>query len=139
MAGVKVSEGVEAPAEDVWALFRDFGGVDRYARGVERCELEGSGIGAVRTVVMAGGLQLRERLESLDDVARRLQYSIVGESPLPADDYLSTVEVLEEDGGCRVEWSGTFAPRGATAEQVAKIIESVYRGGIAGIRKALGV
>lgn len=26
MAGVKVSEGVEAPAEDVWALFRDFGG-----------------------------------------------------------------------------------------------------------------
>jgi hypothetical protein len=135
---VKVSERIEASADAVWGLFRDFGGVDRYAVGLESCTLEGSGIGAVRTIRMGGGIQLQERLESLDDDARRLSYSIVGESPLPADHYLATVEVSEDGDGCQVEWSSTFEPRGVSVEKVAPLIEGIYRGGLAGIRKTLG-
>jgi hypothetical protein len=135
---VKVSERVEADADAVWGLLRDFGGVDRYAQGLESCTLEGSGVGAVRTLRMAGGVQIQERLESLDDAGRRLSYAIVGESPLPVDDYLATIVVAEEDGGCRVEWSSTFEPRGIPVEKVAPLVEGIYRGGLAGIRKTLG-
>ena len=48
---------------------RGFGEVMQWMEGVERCELEGSGVGAVRSITMAGGFQIRERLK-LDDAAR---------------------------------------------------------------------
>lgn len=138
MAAVKVSERIEAGADAVWALLRDFGGVDRVMKGIESCTLEGEGIGAVRTIRMPGGVEIRERLEALDDAARRLQYAIVGEGPLPVDDYLATIQVVEEDGGCRVDWSGSFEPRGVALEKVAPMVEGIYRSGIAGVRKHLG-
>lgn len=135
---MKVSERIEAGADAVWALLGDFGGVQRFSRGIEGCEVEGEGVGAVRTLRMAGGLEIRERLEALDEAGRTLRYSIVGESPLPVDDYLATIRVVEEGDGCRVEWSGSFEPRGVGVEKVAPLVEGIYRGGIAGVRKTLG-
>ena len=138
MASVKVSERIEADADAVWALFRDFGGVDRFAQGIERCTVEGEGVGAVRTLAMPGGLELQERLEAFDDGGRTFQYAIIGASPLPADEYLSTVRVSADGDGCRIDWSSTFQPRGAPEEQVRTIVEGIYKSGIAGIRKTLG-
>ncbi len=137
MATVKVTERLEASADSVWDLFRDFGGVDRYSKGIERCEVEGDGVGAVRTLAM-GAITLQERLEAFDDAGRRLQYSIVS-GPLPFENYLATVEVSEDGNGCRVDWSSTFDPTGVTEEQAIGIVEGVYKGGIAGIRETLGV
>ena len=50
MVSVKVSERVEAAADAVWDLFRDFGGVQRFSAGIEKVEVTGTGIGAVRTL-----------------------------------------------------------------------------------------
>ncbi len=137
MVDVKVSERIEAKAEAVWDLFRDFGGVARFNEGLERCELDGEGIGAVRTLTLPGGVTLRERLEALDDAARRLQYSIL-DGPIPVRDYLSTVEVHADGEGCQVDWSSHFEPVGMPDAQARELIEGVYRGGLAGIRRALG-
>jgi ligand-binding SRPBCC domain-containing protein len=138
MASIKVTERIGASAEAVWDLFRDFGGVQRYSPQIEGCSLEGEGIGAVRTLTMPGGLELQERLEAFDDAARCLQYSIIS-GPLPFEDYLSTVEVREDGDGCHVEWSSTFEPKGIAEEQAGAIIEGIYRGGIKGVRGALGL
>jgi len=139
VASVKVSERIEAGADAVWDYLGDFGGVARFTPSLESCTLEGEGVGAVRTVRMPGGLEIRERLEAFDDAGRTLQYSIVGASPLPVDDYLATIRVSEDGGGANVEWSSTFALReGVELEKIAPVVEGIYRGGIAGIRKALG-
>jgi carbon monoxide dehydrogenase subunit G len=137
MLSVKVSERLDAPAERVWELVRDFGGVQRYAAGIEKCTLEGSGIGAVRTLALAGGPTLQERLEALDDAGRRLSYSIVS-GPIPVADYLATVAISDEANGCRIDWSSTFEPKGISEDQARRMIEGVYRGGIAGIKRELG-
>lgn len=138
MASVKVSERIEARADAVWELFRDFGGVARFSPALESCTVEGEGVGAVRTIRMPGGLEIRERLEAFDDEGRSLQYSIVGESPIPVDGYLSTVRVSEDGDAAHVEWSSTFTPReGAELQKVAPLVEGIYRSGIAGVRKAL--
>ena len=63
MTSVKVSERVDASADAVWALFRDFGGVQRFSPAIEKVEVSGSGIGAVRTLSVPGGVQLQERLD----------------------------------------------------------------------------
>jgi carbon monoxide dehydrogenase subunit G len=138
MVSVKVSERVEATADQVWELFRDFGGVKRFSAGIEKVEVTGAGIGAVRTLGLPGGLSLQERLEAFDDRGRRLQYAIVA-GPIPVSNYLATIEVRDEGKACRVDWSSHFEPTGITDDQGRAMIEGVYKGGIAGVRKALGV
>ena len=138
MASVKVVESVNASADAVWGLFRDFGGITRFSAGIDDCTVDGEGVGAVRTLTMGGGLKLQEQLEAFDYAGRSLTYSIIGNHPLPFDNYLSTVKVVEQGDGCSVEWSSSYDPKGAE-DQAAGLIEGIYRGGIAGIKKALGV
>ena len=139
MVSVKVSERVEASADAVWDLFRDFGGIQRFSAGIEKVELSGSGIGAVRTITVPGGVTLQERLEAFDDRGRRLQYAIVG-GPIPVSGYLATIEVKDEGSpACRIDWSSHFEPKGISDDQARGMIEGVYKGGIAGVKKALGV
>ena len=138
MVSVKVSERVDASADQVWDLFRDFGGIQRFTSGFEKVEVSGSGIGAVRTITLPGGAALQERLEAFDDRGRKLQYAIVG-GPIPVANYLATIEVKDEGKACRIDWSSHFEPKGISDEQARAMIEGVYKGGIAGVKKALGV
>jgi hypothetical protein len=138
MASVKVTDRIEAGADSVWGLLRDFGGIKKFSTTIESCTVEGEGLGAVRTITMPGGLQLQERLEAFDDAGRSLQYAIIGENPLPFTDYLSTIRLSEDGDGTAIEWSSTFEPKGIPEEQAGKIIEGIYTGGIAGMKSALG-
>jgi len=138
MASVKVTDRIEASADSVWELLRDFGGIKKFSTAIESCTVEGEGIGAVRTLTMPGGLELQERLEAFDDAGRTLQYAIIGENPLPFTDYLSTIRLSADGDATAIEWSSTFEPKDIPAEQAGKIIEGIYTGGIAGMKSALG-
>ena len=137
MGSVKVVENVNASADRVWELFRDFGGITRFSQGIDSCTVEGEGLGAVRTITMGGGLKLQERLEAFDDGGRTLSYAIIGDHPLPFDNYLSTVKVVDQGDACTVEWSSSYDPKG-TEDQASGLIQGIYKGGIAGIKKTLG-
>jgi carbon monoxide dehydrogenase subunit G len=139
MASVKVTDRIAASADRVWELVRDFGGIQRWAAGIESVSVSGEGVGAVRTLTMPGGLSLQERLEALDDRTRTLSYAIVGSHPLPFDGYLATVRLAEDGDGCQLDWSSTFQPRAGAEAQATGMVEGIYRGGIAGLKKALGV
>ncbi|MGH0035225.1 MAG: SRPBCC family protein [Myxococcota bacterium] len=136
---VSVSDEVGASADAVWQLVRDFGDIARWSPGIEKCELEGEGLGAVRTLAM-GALTLQEKLEAFDDEARSFSYSIVEPTPLPLTGYLSTLQVTPlGDDRCRVDWSGRFTPaEGTPDDQVRGLITGVYSGGIKAIQKSLG-
>ena len=140
MSEVKVSESIAAPAAKVWALLGDFGGVAKWGGPmIESCTLEGSGVGAVRTLGLPGGMTIRERCEKLDSAGRALTYSIIGKSPIPVRGYVSTCRVVETGADqCRVDWEGRFEPDGAPEEQAQAMVRSVYTGGIATVRNLLG-
>src|SRR6266571_3735923 len=96
MSEVKVSESVAAPAVEERRLLGDFGGIAKLGGSMlESCTVEGSGVGAVRTLGLRGGGSIRERCEAYDAAGRALTYSIVGESPLPVRGYVSTCRVVE--------------------------------------------
>src|SRR5436309_3333862 len=120
---VAVSRVIDAPVERVWALVSDFGRLDRWTLEPITCTLEGEGVGAVRTVD-APRRHVRERLDALDDTARRLSYSFVDAVPLPVDDLVSTIEVRGADAQCEVHWSAVGTPQhdGAIAA-VAGVME----------------
>jgi hypothetical protein len=141
MSEVKVSDTVAAPAAKVWALVRDFGGVTEWGGpAIQSCTVEGEGIGAKRRIGLPGGLAIVEQLEAFDDAGRSLSYAIVDKSPIPVKNYRSTIRISDVGAEeCRVDWSSTFEPDGATEEQTQGMVRGIYTGGIAGLRKALGV
>jgi len=137
MTEVIVKQEVRASADAVWELVRDFGGVAQWSSAIESCDVEGEGIGAVRTLGLGAAGAIRERLESLDDATRTFSYSII-DGPLPVDNYLATLKVIDRGAdACEVDWRSTFDPKGAPEEQVQSIIRGVYDGGIAEIKKNL--
>jgi hypothetical protein len=137
---VRVCEEIAAPAAKVWALMRGFGDLMQWMQGLESCELAGSGVGAVRTVTLSGGLRLQERLEAFDDAGRSFSYAIVGASPLPMRDYLSTVKIRETGpAACEVAWDGRFEPNAGSEAAMQKAVRGTYTNGIAALRKKLGV
>lgn len=137
MSEVLVVEELNASADAVWELVSDFGGVLKWSAMLESCEVEGEGVGSVRTLRMPGAPAIVERLESLDAATRSFSYSIV-EGPLPVEQYVATLKVSDRGADrCEVEWRSSFEPVGAPEEQVVGIIRGVYEGGIKGIRQAL--
>ena len=138
MTEVKVSETIAAPAAKVWELLGDFGGVMKWGGAMmQSCTVEGSGVGAVRTIGL-GAISIQERCEAYDAAGRALTYSIIGKNPLPLKNYLSTCKVVETGANeCRVDWNGTFEPDGATEEQTQGMVRGIYAGGIASVRKLL--
>jgi carbon monoxide dehydrogenase subunit G len=136
MGEVKVTEQIDATAAAVWDVLRNFGGIKRYRPALESCELEGSGIGAVRTLVFPGGNVVKERLERHDDAARVFGYSILDGSG-PMKDGQVTVEVRAEGEACVVRWHALFVPDGVPEEKLTQMLDALYRDGIQGIRDLL--
>lgn len=138
MTTVTVREDINASADAVWTALSDFGGI-KAGGPVTSVEVEGEGVGMLRTIGMAGG-KIVERLDRHDAEARVFSYSIVNDDcPLPVANYSATVEVIPTgDAGCQVTWTGTFDARGASEDEASQIVEGIYKGGIAGARKAVG-
>jgi carbon monoxide dehydrogenase subunit G len=78
MASIQKEFEVPASADEVWAALRDFGALhEKLATGfVTACSLEEEG--AVRLITFANGMQVRERLVTVDDAARRIVYTASG-------------------------------------------------------------
>ena len=75
MASIHKELLIAAPVDKVWAAVRDIGGIHtRFAREfVVDTRVEGTS----RLVTFANGTVVRERIVNIDDVGRRLAYSIV--------------------------------------------------------------
>lgn len=138
MTTTEVKETVNANAKAVWDILGDFGGI-KVGGPITAFEIEGEGVGAVRTIAM-GGANVVERLEAFDAEGMSLKYAIINDDcPLPVSDYSATINVTADgDNACTVEWVGTFEAKGAPEEKASEIVKGIYVNGIAGARKATG-
>ena len=138
MPSVKITDRINAPADKVWDLVGDFGGIERYSKGFKSVTCTGSGVGAVRTITLPNDAQIQERCELLDAARRTLDYSIIA-GALPLTNYRARIQLFEDGDGTRIEWSSSFEPKGIPDAQGVSMVEGIYKGGIAGLKKALSV
>lgn len=91
-------ETVNLPIEQVWSLASSFGAPKAWMPSVKWVSVEGEGVGAVRTVMLAAGVA-KERLEVLDHKNHVLTYQMLDPTPLPAKGSYATwkLESLSED------------------------------------------
>jgi carbon monoxide dehydrogenase subunit G len=129
MATIRKEFEVPASAQAVWAVLRDFGGVDRLAQGfVTGCTLEEGG--AVRLVTFFNGMQVRERLVTLDEGDLRIVYTAFGGR---TTHHNASAQVLPVDAdSCRFVWTADLLP-----DPVAPAMEQMMTLGAQAMRSAL--
>lgn len=88
---------IDRPADEVWAVAGDFGGIGNWMPGIESCHLDGDD----RVLEMLG-MEVIERLERRDDQGRKLVYSIVG--GVPVVNHKATISVTPQGSGSHVTW-----------------------------------
>jgi hypothetical protein len=128
MVQVSVSGEISAPVEALWKVIAAFGEVG-WMQGLDRVEVTGEGIGMVRAIYAGGGdTPVLEELESLNEEARRLGYTIPENNPMPVESYHATMTAVDLGGGkSRLDWEATFEPAPGVDEAVARnTVEGMY-------------
>jgi len=135
MASVEEHVRIPAPADEVWAIVRDFGSIADWTPPITDATLDGEGVGAERTLTLADGGQVVERLEALDENDRTLRYTIV-DGPLPVTGYEGTFSVTAvDDSTCEVTWGSTFTIEDAPEDEITGTFSELYAAGLSGLRE----
>ena len=127
---------VEISADEVWAIVGHFGLLPKWLPLVTQCRVEGSGVGAIRTLTVNDGAVVKERMDAYDADRRTYAYSVIDPGRLPLTSCRSTIRV-EPDGEGRsiVTWAGWFEVSGADDAETVRWIDAFYDAGIGALRK----
>lgn len=113
---------IRTSADVIWQVISDFGAAGQYLSGVVTCTVTGEGVGALRTLTSTDGSTIVERLEALDEVARRLSYALLTDTPF--GNCLTTMTVRDlGPSRAEVEWSATFEPDGLPEREAEALME----------------
>ena len=129
MVDIRRSTVIDAPAEAVWAVLRDFNGHDRWHPAVASSALEDSAeghqVGAVRNFRLTDGARIREQL--LAHSARDMSFGYcILEAPVPLRNYVASMRVrpVTAGGGSFVDWRASFDPPAAENERLARFVQN---------------
>ncbi|WP_442592918.1 SRPBCC family protein [Parapusillimonas sp. JC17] len=124
---VYVSSVIDAPAQDVWSIIRDFNGLPQWTPFVAHSRIEGNSpsdaVGCVRNFELRQGGTIREQLLALSDYDFTCVYSIL-ESPMGVSDYVATLRIIPVTDGDRsfVEWSAEFGCDAGREDELRRLI-----------------
>ena len=138
MAKVSLSSAYPVSPEVIWKMIGGFNSLPNWHPAVAKCDIESKGNATLRRLHLMGGGTILEKLEKSDEDGQSYSYTIL-ESPLPVANYSATIRVSEaEGGGCSIEWSSEFEPKGAPETDASKVVEGIYQAGFDNLRKMFG-
>jgi carbon monoxide dehydrogenase subunit G len=124
MAEGAVDVTVGAAPDAVWEKVGDFGGIGAFFPGIDSFRLEGDD-----RIIGMFGMEIRERLVSRDDAARRITYSVV--DGVPIDSHEATITVEPDGEGSKVTWAYAVTP-----DEMAPIFGDTYKAALATLESA---
>ncbi|WP_133718653.1 SRPBCC family protein [Methylocaldum gracile] len=132
-----ITKKLNVPADMVWGAIRKIGRLDVWFPFIETCRVEGDGKGALRYMTVAGGGEIKDTIDEIDDINMRLTY-LRPISPFPVTYYKGTVEVFKSyDGFGVVVWTIDFESQPEDAASVAELVRGAISAGIDGMEKDL--
>lgn len=118
---------IQRPADDVWKLVRDFGGLAAWMPGVDSCRVDGED-----RVIEMMGMEVTEKLLRLDEDARTIAYGIA-RSPMPIEHHEATIAVTPvDDGSSHVTYTVDVAP-----DSMTDVMSNAYAGALKALKARL--
>lgn len=144
MIRVTTSSVIAAPVETVWQIIRDFNALPDWHPAIATSAIDDGGasdrIGCVRSMALASGGAIRERLLALSDADHSVTYAILS-SPLPVENYVAALRLLRITDGDRsfAEWTVEFdVPADREAEMRQLIGQGVFQAGFDALKQRFG-
>ncbi len=141
MIRICTSSVIDAPADSVWAVIRDFNALPAWHPLIAESHIEGGlaadQVGCVRNFRLVDGGELREQLLTLSDRDYQCTYSIL-DSPMPLTNYIATLKLTRVTDGDRTfaEWSAQFDCAPAQERELAEDIgQGVFQVGFEALKE----
>jgi hypothetical protein len=137
MTDVSAFEDIQMPADVIWNVIGDFGGIRKWAVLVQRESVEDTPSGKVRALVLPEDRIVKERLV----VQSQYSYTYAMVDRPEMSDYRSTVAVVPlEDKHCRITLIMHMTPaEGQTDEEITTRYTRSLRGNLRAMKNALGL
>jgi hypothetical protein len=143
MVKVFISSVIQAPADKVWAVVRDFNDMPSWHPLISRSTIDGGrpsdSIGCIRTLTLTDGVKVREQLLSLSDFDYSFSYAIL-ESGLDVNNYVAGLKLTPVTDGNHTfaEWTAEFETTPGTEQEMAdQIGNGVFQAGFDALNKQL--
>lgn len=114
---------IDKPADDVWAVIGDFGGIGDWMPGIDSCRVEGDD-----RILEMMGMEITERLVSKDDAGRVLTYSITKGAPV--ETHQGVITVTPTGGTTHVTWDVD-----ATPDEMTEVMTTIYQQSLEALKK----
>ena len=135
MVKIYTSSVIDAPADGVWAVVRDFNGLPDWHPDIadSRIELQqvADKVGCIRNFTLKSGGRIREQLLALSDYDMSCTYSML-ESPMGVENYIATLKLtpITDKNRTFAEWTAEFdCAKARERELVTTIGTGVFQGG----------
>ncbi len=135
---------IDAPADQVWSVIRDFNGFDQWhpAVGASMIERHHSSdkIGCIRKLKLKDGSELREQLLTLSDLEQTYTYCLL-DTPIPLFNYVAHVRLFPVTDGNRTfwQWESRFTTRPGEEQAMQALVgDDIYQAGFSAVRDRLG-
>jgi hypothetical protein len=135
---------INAPADRVWRVVRDFNALPEWHPAIAESRIEqhhpSDKVGCIRNFSLKDGGRIREQLLALSDFEFTCVYSIL-ESPMGVDDYIATLKVtpITDGNRCFIEWSAEFECAPGRERELSELVgNSVFQGGFNALKERLG-
>jgi len=140
MINVSAKDTINASADKVWNTVGAISNVEQYMPMITSSSVEGSGLGAKRTCVVANEKgeemgKIEEEIVDFDNETKKYSYSIIS-SPFPVENYVGTVNVTStNDNECELEWFSKCDAKEMPEEDVRNMLQGVYSSIISEVKK----
>lgn len=136
---VFASAELATPIARVWDIVGDFAGLARWHPLIERCDIAGHGVGAVREIHFPDWWAA-ERLESRDEQTHSVTYAITASSRPEVIGVVGSIRLVPlRTNLTRIEWTSGHQFDHPNASAVNPALEAYYPIRIDHLRAALAV
>lgn len=121
---VSTTDKVRAGANEVWDKIVAFGGTQKYVPSlIDNVTVQGTGLGAVRTIQLHGGGAITERLTHIDSSSQLMKYIILS-TPMPIQQYEASTQVSAlDDNTCEVRFESSYEVSEDNHQEINTIIK----------------
>jgi hypothetical protein len=141
MVKVFTSSVIDAPAERVWSVIRDFNALPAWHPGIADSRIEGNQpsdkVGCIRNFNLKGGGNIREQMLALSDYDYVCTYAILV-SPMGVENYIATLKLMPITDGHRTyaEWSAEFdCPPDREKKLAEEVSQGVFQSGFDALKR----